>query len=81
MYIVTLCFFVILQEPEVQFVLNRHLVAKTTLYDMDVDPTEKFVATACQDRNVRSVLVFLRTSLHLYYMPGCSTSFTPLSTP
>ena len=43
----------IFQEPEFQFVLNRHLVGKTTLYDMDVDPTRKFVAAACQDRNVR----------------------------
>lgn len=43
----------LLQDPDFQFVLNRHLVGKTTLYDMDVDPTEKFVATACQDRNVR----------------------------
>ena len=46
---------IVFQEPEFQFVLNRHLVAKATLYDMDVDPTEKFVATACQDRNVRYV--------------------------
>lgn len=41
------------QDPDFQFVLNRHLVGKTTLYDMVVDPTKKFVATACQDRNVR----------------------------
>ncbi|CAI9729696.1 mitogen-activated protein kinase-binding protein 1-like isoform X3 [Octopus vulgaris] len=40
-------------HPEFQFNLHQHLVGKTTLYDMDVDATEKFVATACQDRNVR----------------------------
>ncbi|GAB1607476.1 WD repeat-containing protein 62-like [Argonauta hians] len=40
-------------HPEFQFHLHQHLVGKTTLYDMDVDATEKFVATACQDRNVR----------------------------
>lgn len=41
------------QDPEFSFVLNRHLVGRTTLYDMDIDSTHKFVATACQDRNVR----------------------------
>ena len=41
------------QDPEFGFVLNRHLVGRTTLYDMDIDVTHKFVATACQDRNVR----------------------------
>lgn len=40
-------------HPEFQFTLHQHLVGKTTLYDMDVDQNEKFVATACQDRNVR----------------------------
>ncbi|KAL5008973.1 hypothetical protein ScPMuIL_014554 [Solemya velum] len=39
--------------PDFQFGLSQHLVGKTTLYDMDVDPTQKFVITACQDRNVR----------------------------
>ena len=32
-------------------------MVKTSLYDMDVDPTAKFVATACQDRLVRYVRV------------------------
>ncbi|XP_021353584.1 mitogen-activated protein kinase-binding protein 1-like isoform X2 [Mizuhopecten yessoensis] len=40
-------------SPDFQFSLNQHLVAKTTLYDMAVDPTQKFLATACQDRNIR----------------------------
>ncbi|XP_060081771.1 WD repeat-containing protein 62-like isoform X2 [Ylistrum balloti] len=40
-------------SPDFQFSLNQHLVAKTTLYDMAVDPTQKFVVTACQDRNIR----------------------------
>ncbi|KAK2147296.1 hypothetical protein LSH36_561g03000 [Paralvinella palmiformis] len=40
-------------EPEFQFVMTRHLVGKTTLYDMCLDPRQKFVATACQDRNIR----------------------------
>ncbi|KAJ8308631.1 hypothetical protein KUTeg_013505 [Tegillarca granosa] len=40
-------------SPEFQFTLSQHLVGKTTLYDMVVDPTQKFVATACQDRNIR----------------------------
>ncbi|ELU17931.1 hypothetical protein CAPTEDRAFT_22608, partial [Capitella teleta] len=41
------------QNPDFQFVLGRHLVSQTTLYDMTVDPTGKYVATACQDRNLR----------------------------
>ncbi|XP_041352777.1 mitogen-activated protein kinase-binding protein 1-like isoform X2 [Gigantopelta aegis] len=40
-------------SPDFQFTLDQHLVSKTTLYDMVVDPTMKFVATACNDRNVR----------------------------
>ncbi|XP_013394584.1 WD repeat-containing protein 62 isoform X1 [Lingula anatina] len=40
-------------DHELQFVLDHHLVGKTTLYDMDVDPCNKFAITACQDRNVR----------------------------
>ncbi|XP_064622019.1 mitogen-activated protein kinase-binding protein 1-like isoform X4 [Lineus longissimus] len=40
-------------SDELQLSLNHHMVGKTTLYDMDVDPTNKFVATACHDRNVR----------------------------
>ncbi|KAK2182251.1 hypothetical protein NP493_359g02037 [Ridgeia piscesae] len=54
--------------PHFQFVLNRHLVGKTTLYDMDVDATEKFVATACQDRNVRCYMIRAR-GRRLCYSP------------
>ncbi|XP_037230863.1 WD repeat-containing protein 62-like isoform X2 [Falco rusticolus] len=35
------------------FVRTHHVAEKTTLYDMDVDITQKHVAVACQDRNVR----------------------------
>ncbi|XP_066098569.1 WD repeat-containing protein 62 [Saccopteryx bilineata] len=35
------------------FVRTHHVAAKTTLYDMDIDITQKYVAVACQDRNVR----------------------------
>ncbi|KAM6395767.1 WD repeat-containing protein 62 [Rhynochetos jubatus] len=35
------------------FVRTHHVAEKTTLYDMDVDITQKYVAVACQDRNVR----------------------------
>ena len=41
------------QDPEFQFTLGHHLVEKMTLYDMDVEPSQKFAAIACQDRNVR----------------------------
>ena len=40
-------------DPDIQFNLDQHLVGKTTIYDMVIDPTEKFAATACQDRNIR----------------------------
>ncbi|XP_051018736.1 WD repeat-containing protein 62 [Acomys russatus] len=35
------------------FVRTHHVAEKTTLYDMDIDLTQKYVAVACQDRNVR----------------------------
>ncbi|XP_061405980.1 LOW QUALITY PROTEIN: mitogen-activated protein kinase-binding protein 1-like [Lethenteron reissneri] len=37
----------------VQFSRKHHVVGKTTLYDMDVDVTQKYAAIACQDRNIR----------------------------
>ncbi|KAK6182956.1 hypothetical protein SNE40_010522 [Patella caerulea] len=40
-------------SPELQFNVDQHLASKATLYDMIIDPSHKFVATACQDRNVR----------------------------
>ena len=41
------------QNPDFEFIRNHHVVGKTTMYDLTVDPTEKYVATACQDRNIR----------------------------
>ena len=49
----------LLQNPGFEFSLGQHLVSKSTMYDMIIDPTQKFVATACQDRNIRSVCVML----------------------
>ncbi|XP_012941670.1 mitogen-activated protein kinase-binding protein 1 isoform X2 [Aplysia californica] len=40
-------------SPDFQFQLEQHLATKITLYDMVIDPTQKCLATACQDRNVR----------------------------
>ncbi|XP_076442512.1 uncharacterized protein LOC143281273 isoform X3 [Babylonia areolata] len=40
-------------NPGFEFSLDQHLVSKATMYDMIIDPTQKFVATACQDRNIR----------------------------
>uniref|UniRef100_A0A8D2IH16 WD repeat domain 62 n=1 Tax=Varanus komodoensis TaxID=61221 RepID=A0A8D2IH16_VARKO len=37
----------------VSFVRTHHVAGKATLYDMDIDITQKYVAVACQDRNVR----------------------------
>lgn len=45
--------FVCFQNPNFEFSLAQHLVSKATMYDMIIDPTQKFVATACQDRNIR----------------------------
>ncbi|XP_012682239.2 mitogen-activated protein kinase-binding protein 1 isoform X2 [Clupea harengus] len=35
------------------FTRTHHIVRKTTLYDMDVDPTSKYAAVGCQDRSIR----------------------------
>lgn len=40
--------------PTFQFVLaNQHVVGNNSLYDMDIEPSHRFLATACQDRNIR----------------------------
>lgn len=36
-----------------EFRRSHHLVRKTTLYDMGVDPTCKYAAVGCQDRCIR----------------------------
>ncbi|CAG5866970.1 unnamed protein product [Menidia menidia] len=36
-----------------EFTRTHHVVRKTTLYDMDVEPTRKYAAVGCQDRNIR----------------------------
>ncbi|KAL4656482.1 mitogen-activated protein kinase-binding protein 1 isoform X2 [Arapaima gigas] len=38
---------------ETEFTRTHHIVCKTTLYDMDVDPTCKYAAIGCQDRSIR----------------------------
>ncbi|MEE6492525.1 hypothetical protein FKM82_016598 [Ascaphus truei] len=40
-------------EGAVSFTRTHHIVRKTTLYDMDVDPSLKYAAIGCQDRNIR----------------------------
>ncbi|XP_047395524.1 mitogen-activated protein kinase-binding protein 1 isoform X2 [Sciurus carolinensis] len=37
----------------VHFTRTHHVVRKTTLYDMDVEPSWKYTAIGCQDRNIR----------------------------
>ncbi|KAJ7304118.1 hypothetical protein JRQ81_011643 [Phrynocephalus forsythii] len=37
----------------INFIRTHHVAEKTSFYDMDVDITQKYVAVACQDRNVR----------------------------
>ncbi|XP_046873401.1 mitogen-activated protein kinase-binding protein 1 [Hypomesus transpacificus] len=36
-----------------EFTRTHHTVRKTTLYDMDIDPTRKYAAIGCQDRSIR----------------------------
>ncbi|XP_041131628.1 mitogen-activated protein kinase-binding protein 1-like isoform X2 [Polyodon spathula] len=36
-----------------RFTRTHHIVRKTTLYDMDVDPSRKYAAVGCQDRSIR----------------------------
>ncbi|OCT64855.1 mitogen-activated protein kinase-binding protein 1-like [Xenopus laevis] len=40
-------------DAAVHFTRTHHIVQKTTLYDMDVDPSLKYAAIGCQDRNIR----------------------------
>ncbi|KAM9294407.1 mitogen-activated protein kinase-binding protein 1 [Gastrophryne carolinensis] len=40
-------------EGAIHFTRTHHIVRKTTLYDMDVDPSLKYAAIGCQDRNIR----------------------------
>ncbi|XP_061168980.1 mitogen-activated protein kinase-binding protein 1-like [Saccostrea echinata] len=43
------------KSPESQFEISKqqHVVGTNTLYDIDIEPTQKHMATACQDRNIR----------------------------
>lgn len=43
------------QSPDAgpQFNRDQVVAGKTTLYDMEIDCTQKHVITACQDRNIR----------------------------
>ncbi|GIY86657.1 hypothetical protein CDAR_468181 [Caerostris darwini] len=40
-------------NPELSLLREHHVVGKTTLYDMEVDVQQKYILTACQDRNIR----------------------------
>ncbi|XP_055087127.1 mitogen-activated protein kinase-binding protein 1 isoform X2 [Periophthalmus magnuspinnatus] len=40
-------------EEGLQFSRTHHVVRKTTLYDMDIEPTKKYAAVGCQDRSIR----------------------------
>lgn len=46
--------YTILQTDEgIMFTRTHHIVRKTTLYDMDIDPLRKYAAIGCQDRSIR----------------------------
>ncbi|XP_050989162.1 mitogen-activated protein kinase-binding protein 1 isoform X4 [Labeo rohita] len=40
-------------EEGTGFTRTHHIVRKTTLYDMDIDPTRKYAVIGCQDRSIR----------------------------
>uniref|UniRef100_A0A8C1I9S1 Mitogen-activated protein kinase binding protein 1 n=1 Tax=Cyprinus carpio TaxID=7962 RepID=A0A8C1I9S1_CYPCA len=40
-------------EEGTAFTRTHHIVRKTTLYDMDIDPTRKYAVIGCQDRSIR----------------------------
>uniref|UniRef100_A0A4W5R4L5 Mitogen-activated protein kinase binding protein 1 n=1 Tax=Hucho hucho TaxID=62062 RepID=A0A4W5R4L5_9TELE len=40
-------------DEETVFTRTHHIVRKTTLYDMDIDPTRKYAVIGCQDRSIR----------------------------
>uniref|UniRef100_A0A8C2DWE0 Mitogen-activated protein kinase binding protein 1 n=1 Tax=Cyprinus carpio TaxID=7962 RepID=A0A8C2DWE0_CYPCA len=46
-------------EEGTAFTRTHHVVRKTTLYDMDVDPTRKYAVIGCQDRSIRLVFLFI----------------------
>uniref|UniRef100_A0A3P8RSG5 Mitogen-activated protein kinase binding protein 1 n=1 Tax=Amphiprion percula TaxID=161767 RepID=A0A3P8RSG5_AMPPE len=40
-------------QQGLEFTRTHHVVRKTTLYDMDIEPTRKYAAVGCQDRSIR----------------------------
>ncbi|XP_073726086.1 mitogen-activated protein kinase-binding protein 1 isoform X2 [Misgurnus anguillicaudatus] len=40
-------------EEGTTFTRTHHIVRKTTLYDMDIDPSRKYAVIGCQDRSIR----------------------------
>ncbi|KAF4084126.1 hypothetical protein AMELA_G00125290 [Ameiurus melas] len=40
-------------DEGITFTRTHHIVRKTTLYDMDIDPLCKYAAIGCQDRSIR----------------------------
>ncbi|TSO25185.1 Mitogen-activated protein kinase-binding protein 1 [Bagarius yarrelli] len=40
-------------DDGLMFTRTHHIVRKTTLYDMDIDPLRKYAAIGCQDRSIR----------------------------
>lgn len=41
------------KEQGLEFTRTHHVVRKTTLYDMDIEPSRKYAAVGCQDRTIR----------------------------
>lgn len=53
------------EEEGLQFTRTHHVVRKTTLYDMDVEPSRKFAAVGCQDRSIRCAWVSVSACVYL----------------
>lgn len=49
----TFFIFKLADKNQCSFVHDHYVSGKTTFYDMEVDPKQKHIMTACQDRNIR----------------------------
>lgn len=61
-------------EEGTAFTRTHHIVRKTTLYDMDIDPTRKYAVIGCQDRSIRFVFFFFFCNIFVINSSSSSSS-------
>lgn len=65
------CLFVVKQTDRgTEFRRSHHMVRKTTLYDMSVDPSCKYAAVGCQDRCIRYVFCLPLKKMNKIKLPA-----------